>query len=170
MAEAINALLQLTPGLAKLATDLVSASDTAKRNAQLIEFQSALIGIQSLVASVQQENATLLRQKDDAEEELKRMKNWEAQKQRYKLVAPFAGCMVYALQKTMSEGQPAHYLCAACFQKGQPSILQSTEGRPRKEGGRIMASFACSACRSEAFTGYMNAVAPQFLEDIQPEG
>lgn len=169
MADAIAALIQLAPSLAKLATDLVSTSDTAKRNAQLIEFQNALIGLQSLIASVQQENATLIRQKTDAEKELKHIKNWEAEKKRYKLAAPFAGCMVYALQSAMSEGQTPHYLCANCFQKGQSSILQSREARPRKEGGRVTSSFVCAACGAEAFTSYMHPVAPQYFEDIKTQ-
>ena len=168
MADALTTLVQLASSLAKLATDLVSTSDAAKRNAQLIEFQNALIGLQSLIASVQQENATLIRQKSDAEEDLKRMKNWDAQKQRYKLAAPFAGCMVYALQKSMSNGEPPHYLCAACFQKGEPSILQSREAKRTKEG-RDCSLFYCSVCRSEAVTGYMNTVSPQYFEDIKPE-
>ncbi len=167
MPDAITTLVQLVPSVVKLATDLVSTSGNAKSNAQLIDFQNALIGLQSLIASVQQENATLIRQKSDAEEELMRMKDWNAQKQRYKLAAPFAGCMVYALQKSMSEGQTPHYLCASCFQKGESSILQSREGRHTKEG-RIHSSFYCSVCRSEAVTGWMNAIPPQYLEDIQP--
>jgi hypothetical protein len=168
MADALTTLIQLAPSLAKLATDLVSTSDTAKRNTQLIEFQNALIGLQSLIASVQQENATLIREKSNAEEELKRMKAWETQKHRYKLAAPFPGCMVYALQKSTGEGETAHYLCAACFQKGEPSILQSREGRHTKEG-RVHASFYCPTCRSEAVTEWMNKIAPQYFEDIVPQ-
>jgi hypothetical protein len=166
MSEALAALIKFGPSITKMATDLVSTSDAAKRNAQLIEFQNSLIGLQSLIASVQQENSTLIRQKSDAEEELKRMKNWEGQKQRYSLAAPFSGCMVMALKKSMSDGQPAHYLCASCFQKDKASILQSREARPRKEGGRVTGSFVCSDCGTEAFTSWMNAVAPEYLEDI----
>ena len=131
-ADAITALVQLGPSIVNLATSLITTSDTAKRNAQLIEFQSALIGFQSLIASVQQENATLIRQKSDAEEALKRMKDWDGQKQRYKLVGPYPGCMVFALQREMSDGQPPHYLCASCFQSGKPSMLQGRDGKPRK--------------------------------------
>jgi hypothetical protein len=77
--------------------------------------------------------------------------------------------MVYALKKDMNECQPAHYLCAACFQNNKASILQSREGKPRKEGGRIFSVFACISCGGEATTRWMNAVAPQYLEDIKPE-
>jgi hypothetical protein len=167
MADALSALIQVAPSLAKLATDLVSTSDTAKRNAQLIEFQNALIGLQSLVASVQQENATLIQQNRDMGEELKRLKDWDTQKERYKLAAPFPGCMVYALQESMSEGDPPHYLCAACFKKGQPSILQGREGRPLgKDKGYAKGCYACPECGSEASTGYMDYPAPKYLEDI----
>lgn len=166
MADAIS-LIQAGASLAKLASDLVSASDTTKRNAQLIEFQHALIQYGALIASVQQENATLVAQKRDAEEELERMKAWSTEKQRYKLAAPFAGCMVYALQKAMSGGEPAHYLCTACYQKGQRSILQAHEGAPKKNAISYSV-FECPACGAEATTPWVNAVAPEYLEDIKP--
>lgn len=169
MGEALAALIKMAPSLAKLGIDLASTPDAAKRNAQLIEFQQALIGLNALVASVQQENATLARMKSDAEEELKRMKDWEGQKARYQLAAPFPGCMVLALKKDMSAGQPAHYLCAACYHNGKPSILQSREGKPRKEGGRVFSVFACPGCGAEATTKWMQAVTPQYLEDIKPQ-
>jgi hypothetical protein len=98
------------------------------------------------------------------------MKDWDAQKQRYKLVAPFSGCMVYALQKAMSDGEPPHYLCAACFQKGQRSILQAQEtGQRRKKDsiGHSYSIYACPECKAEATTEYISAVKPEFAEDIK---
>jgi hypothetical protein len=169
MADAITAVLQFAPGVVKLAQEIVAASDKVKSNAQLIQFQTALIGLNSLLASVQQENATLAAQKRDAEEELKRVKHWESEKQRYKLAAPFAGCMVYALQKSTSDGETPHYLCASCFKQGKPSILQGVEGGPKKEGGRLFGHYLCPICKSAAFTGYINAPAPEYFEDIEPK-
>ena len=49
MADALGALIQLAPSITKLATDLISASDTAKRNAQLIEFQKGMCSILYLI-------------------------------------------------------------------------------------------------------------------------
>jgi hypothetical protein len=170
MADAILTVLTALPGITKLAGEIVALSDKAKSNAQLIEFQQALIGLNSAIASVQQENATLLRQKSDAEEALERMKDWKTQSKRYKLAAPFAGCMVMALQKDMSGGETDHYLCAGCFNKAKPVFLQGREGRPLgKDKGYVRAAYVCPECGSEAFTGYSNVVAPKYFEDITPE-
>jgi len=165
----ITALFQLLPSLTKMATDLAAATDATKRQAQLLEFQQALIGLSSKIATVQQENATLRNQKDDAEAELKRMKDWEHQKSRYKLVAPFPGCMVYALQKAVSGGEPPHYICAACFENGKRSVLQGMEtGVRRKKDsvGQSLSVYACPECKSEATTDYMNVPRPEYFEDL----
>ena len=166
-------LFELIPGLMKLGGEIVASTDATKRQAQVLEFQQALIGLSSKIASVQQENATLRSQKDDAEAELKRMKDWQGEKKRYKLIAPFPGCMVYALQKAMSDGEAAHYICTACYQKGEKSILQGMEtGFRRKAGatGHSLSVYACPECKAEATTSYANVPPPQYFEDIKPEG
>jgi hypothetical protein len=164
MADALAMLIQAGPKLVQLATDLISASDTAKRNAQLIEFQNALIGLQSLIASVQQENATLIQQKRDSEEELKHMKDWNAEKSRYKLATPYSGVTVFALQKAMSNGQPPHYLCANCFSRGEQAHLAHSTN---KDG---WVAVVCSACKFVAQTRWRGLGPAQYAEEITPEG
>lgn len=53
MTDPLSALLAAIPGLAKAGADIASASDAAKRNAQLIEFQQALIQVNTTAASIQ---------------------------------------------------------------------------------------------------------------------
>jgi hypothetical protein len=164
MADALLTLVQAIPGLAKLAGEIIAASDKAKSNAQLIEFQQALIGLNALVASVQQENATVLRQKGEAEDKLKRMEDWDAEKQRYKLATPYSGVTVFALKKDMNEGEPPHYLCANCFKKGvQAHLAHSTN----KDG---WVSVVCSECRFAAQTRWRGLGPPKYAEEITPEG
>ena len=158
--DALTTLMQVAPGLTKMATDLVSASDTVKRNAQLIEFQNAIIGFQSLISSVQQENATLVQQKRDAEEELKRMKDWDSERKRYKLATPFSGVTVFALQKDMSKGEPPHYLCANCFRQGKQSVIANTTN---KEG---WVALVCSACKFSAQTRWRGLGPAKYAEEI----
>jgi hypothetical protein len=166
MGESAAALLKFLPNVINLANSLVSATTEAKRNADLIEFQKALIGLQSLIASVQQENATLLGLKHDAEAALERMKDWETEKERYMLAQPFPGCMVYALQEEMSDGEMAHYLCTACFDNGKRSLLQGRENRG-KSGVPAYSSYLCPnpACKAEAFTKVMNVPPPKYWDE-----
>jgi len=150
-----------------IAKGLVSLHTMAEVQGKAIELNEKIIAAQHQIYEANTTQATLVERVRELESQIARMKGWDAQKQRYKLAAPFPGCMVYALQKSMSNGEPPHYFCTACFQKGQPSILQGREGKPRKEGGRIHSSFACPACGSEAFTEWMNVPAPQYFEDIK---
>lgn len=167
-ASGIVGLLQVVGGLLKLSTSIQTTSDTALRNAQLLEFQHALIGLNSLVATVQQENTSLLNQKNDAEAALKRMENWGDEKRRYKLASPFVGATVFALQRSMSQGEPPHYLCTACFANRKGSIMQGREGKVRKEGGYMNGLYSCPVCKTEAESEYMNVPAAQYFEDIPP--
>lgn len=161
MADAITTLVNLGPGLVNLATSLIGETDTAKRNAQLIDFQKAIIQLQSLIATVQADNAALVRQKGDLEKQLESMKAWETEKQRYVLARPYHGVTVYALKKSMSNGQAAHYICANCYQDGRPSILQTSQ---TKEG---MWAVICQrpACKASALTGHRMPPAPQYAEE-----
>lgn len=170
MSDPTAGLFQLAANLATMGKEIVTGTDAAKRNAQLIEFQTALIGLNSMVANVQQDNVNLRREKDAAEEALKRMQDWSVTKQRYAMATPFRGCTVFALRKEMSGGEPAHYLCAACFTKGRGSILQGYEGKATKTGGREYGHFYCNECRSEAHTTYMDAPGAKYFEDIPPLG
>jgi|GEM_PF-1685128 len=161
--DAIVGLLQAAAGIGKVAVDLTSATDATKRQGQLMEFQQALIGLNSMVASVQQQNATLLHQKNDLESQLKQMKDWEAEKQRYQLVSPFRGVPVFALKEAMSNGEHAHYLCANCFQNGKRSFLAHAK---TKDGGRV--TLVCSACRFEGRTEWRGVGADVYAEQVTP--
>jgi hypothetical protein len=154
-----------------IAKGLISLKTTAEVQTKAIELGQQIIDAQQQVFAFNAERATLLERIRELEDQVERMKDWETQKQRYKLVAPFPGCMVYALQKSMSEGEPPHYLCASCFQEGARSILQGSMGRHTKEGWDF-SKYRCPRpnCNSEAKTGVITVVAPQYLEDIQPSG
>jgi hypothetical protein len=149
---------------------LLSLHTMTEVQAKAIELNQAIIEAQHQVFAANAAQTTLVNRVRELEGEIAAMKNWDGEQKRYKLIAPFPGCMVFALQKAMSDGEPAHYLCAACFKKGKPSILQGREGRPLgKDKGYARACYACPDCDSEASTGYNNAPAPQYFEDIRPE-
>ena len=151
----------------EIAKALLQMKSDAERQAKVIELQSVILAAQSSAISAQSDQFAMLEEVRKAKEELAKVKAWETEKQRYRLAQPFSGCMVYALQKSMSDGEPPHYICAACYQQGRRSILQGVEGRPRKEGGRLLGSYNCPVCKSEAYTGYVDAPAPRYFEDIK---
>jgi len=131
MTDPLTALLTAIPSLAKAGADIAAASDEAKRNAQLIAFQSVIIQLQSTIASVQIQNASLLQDKRDLERQIAEMNGWEGEKQRYTLVTIWDGSVAYALKESASQGEPPHWLCTFCYSNGKKSILYPVEGNNR---------------------------------------
>ena len=156
MLDPVSALLAAIPGLAKAGADIASASDEAKRNAQLIEFQRVIIQLQSSIAAVQNQNASLLREKDDLEKQIVQLKHWEAEKQRYALVTIWDGGVAYAQKASMSQGEAPHWLCANCFHGGKKSILNPFVGTYGLFGVR------CAVCGSNIQGPWTNAIAPEY--------
>jgi hypothetical protein len=153
----------------EIAHGLITLKTTTEVQAKAIELNHKIIDAQHQIFAANAAQTTLVERIRELESQIARMRDWDAQKQRYKLATPFPGCMVYALQKSMSEGQPAHYLCTSCFQKGEPSILQGREGRQTKEG-KARAAYWCPVCESAAPSQWMNVTAPAYFEGIGPLG
>ena len=150
MTDPFSALLAAIPGLAKAGADIASASDEAKRNAQLIEFQKALINANALIASVQQQNASLLREKDDLEKQIMQLENWKAEKDRYTMVTVFEAATVYSLKESMSNGEPPHFICPVCYHLVHKTLLQ-----PKKAGtGFVHLYCPTPSCNFDIPTGY----------------
>jgi hypothetical protein len=150
----------------EIAKGMVNLHTATEIQAATIDLNGKIIDAQQQLFSVNQAQTAQAERIRELEGQIAAMKDWDAQKQRYKLAAPSSGGMVYALQKSMSDGEPPHYLCAACFKKGQPSILQGKEGRNTKAEGWLGGCYQCPTCKSEAMTGYNDVPAPQYYEDI----
>jgi hypothetical protein len=149
-----------------IAKGLISLKTTTEVQAKAIELNEKIIDAQHQIFAANAAQTTLLERVRELEVDLARINDWKTQKLRYKLAAPFIGCMVYALQKSMSDGEPAHYLCTACFQRGHRSILQ---GRETNGPGRSTAVYYCFACKAEAKTQWGNVSPPQYFEDIKQQ-
>lgn len=145
---------------------LVSLKTTTEVQAKAIELNQIIIDAQHQIFAAHGAQTTLLDRVRELETQITRMNDWATQKLRFKLAAPFTGCMVYALQESMSDGEAPHYLCTACFQKGLPSILQVKQG---KDGNGFQSLYYCPICKSEASTGYFKVGPPEYFENIQPQ-
>lgn len=153
----------------EIAKGLIDLKTTTEVQAKAFELGRMILDAQGDLLAANAAQAALIGEVSDLKGQIARMKNWETEKQRYKLIAPFPGCMVYALKKSMSGGDTPHYLCTTCYQKGQPTILQCRENPPPKGGGMGHSSYNCPECKTEARTGWVNVPAPKYFEDIAPE-
>jgi hypothetical protein len=156
MTDPLSAILAAIPGLAQAGANIASASDEAKRNAQLIEFQRVIIQLQSSIAAIQVQNSSLLQEKNELEKKIVGIENWEGEKQRYSLVTIWSGSVAYALKESMSNGEAPHWLCPNCFEKKKKSVLHPFEGANRFFG------VACSACPTKIQGPWRNAASPEY--------
>jgi predicted RNA-binding Zn-ribbon protein involved in translation (DUF1610 family) len=148
MTDPFAVLLAAIPGLAKAGADIAAASDEAKRNAQLIEFQRVVIQLQSSIASIQVQNSGLLRDKELLEKRLAQLENWEEERKRYVMTTVFDAATVFSLKRGLSNGEPPHYICPKCYQHGQKMILQPNSNP------RGFAHLTCPSCSFDIPTGF----------------
>ena len=95
--------------------ELVSA--VAEVNAKLVD--ATVVTLASL-----EKQSALASEIAELKEKLKAVENWESQMNGYRLYAFQTGALAYALQPSMEQGEPLHYLCTTCVSQRQQTILQ----------------------------------------------
>jgi hypothetical protein len=102
----------------------------------------------------------------ELEEELVRVKAWDEQKRRYKLMSPWpgSGSMVYALREAASNGEPPHWICTSCYETGRRSILNPAI-IPPSPGHHSRMGYSCPVCKSVVASPYTSAVAAGYALD-----
>ena len=113
---------------AKALGELVKA---AKQLSNYTEFVSAVSEVSAklmdatAVALASQEKQSLLAQRvRELEEELVKIKDWEANAQDYALKEVALGVFTYAYTPVVQNSQPRHWACAKCFHDRKVSVLQ----------------------------------------------
>jgi hypothetical protein len=139
-----------------IAKGLVNLNTMAEVQAKAIELNDKIIAAQNSMFAAQATQAELIANISELEKELVRVKAWERQKQRYKLISPWPGRAVYALKESMSEGEPPHWICANCYENGKRSILQARHQRGQ------WASIECQSCMSQITSPNRSAEEPQY--------
>ena len=108
----------------------------------IIELRNEIISAQSNALVAQSEQATMIQKISDFEKEITNIKAWEKEKQRYQLVSPWNGCVVYALKEQCKKTEPPHWICTKCYEDGRKSILN----QHRKHSAFI--EFICPVCKT----------------------
>lgn len=119
-----------------VAKGLKDITDPTARRAAVIELQEKILTAQAA-------QTALVDRVRELEAQVARFEAWEREKERYQLTDYGAGTFAYALKPEAAGGEPPHRLCAACYQKGHKSILQ-TEGTTTHKQERC----ACPECKS----------------------
>lgn len=126
-----------------IAKTIVGLRDSAKLLEQAVELNQQILAAQQALADARTEQVSLVEQTRALEEEIARLKSWEAEKQRYELKRYEPGVFLYTLRESEARGEPIHHLCAKCYGEGKKSIVQRT-----MKPGRDAPHF-CPQCRIE---------------------
>ncbi|HEX9789848.1 MAG TPA: hypothetical protein VGA60_04220 [Kiloniellales bacterium] len=140
MASELLASLGLFKSMLDTAKGLKGINDAAIRNAAVIELQEKIL-------TAQEQQMALVERVGELEKEVARSKTWGTEKQRYSLTQCAPGAFAYVVKRSEARGEPGHALCAACYERGIKSILQ-TNGSMML----IKHAWVCPSCRAEVKT------------------
>lgn len=157
---AVGAAVSSLRAAGDIAKGLISLHTMAEVQAKAIELNGKIIDAQHKIFEANAAQTALVDRVRELEGQIARMKDWDAQQERYQLARPYTGVPAYALKKAMSNGEAAHYLCANCFQSGKRSFLQHGKD---KIG---FVTLACAACKFEGRTEWRGVGADKYAEEI----
>jgi hypothetical protein len=127
MANWIDSIMSPLHAAGDVAKGLVDIRDTVKFGQEVIKLQNQILAAQrgALGAQAREtEQATEIR---DLRDQLTKLEAWEAEKLRYRMVQLPPSVFVQELIPEKANGEPLHYICQTCFQRGKKSILHGDQ-------------------------------------------
>lgn len=143
--EAVGAVAVSLKPVIDLAKSLMDALGSGKGREQAVKLYGEILAAQERALAANAAQATLIEEKRHMEKRLADLETWDREKQRYELVELSHGVFARRLKTQCACGEPIHPLCADCYSRGVPSILQS-DGLPGIYGGPE--KLTCSTCRA----------------------
>ncbi len=148
--------LKLAGDIAKTLFELKSLSDV---QAKVVELQSAILSAQNSALAANAQQTAMIEEIRHLREEIARVKAWEQEKQRYKLICPWPGIVLYALKESCSAAEPPHWICTKCYEERRKSILN-----PQKKTDDFV--LICPACKAEYLTwNKLHPPVPQYAPE-----
>ena len=145
--SAISSFMTSVDTLVKIASALQGIHNATNSDAKLFDLQRAAIDTQRAVLQVNEECAALIKRTGELENEIARLRNWEAEKQKYDLVHVSPnGPVAYVQKEAVPVGKSPVYVCATCFERGKKSPLQPEVRSPGN--ARVL---VCNECGAEIY-------------------
>ena len=91
------------------------------------------------------------------ERETEQLKAKAQDRERYRLVQLGRGSFAYGLKEVEPQGEPLHYCCQACMDKGQKVVLQAGGG---------YGSLQCPACKAQGWSPEMATAAAEGMDRL----
>jgi hypothetical protein len=126
----------------KSAFDMTKAfadmSDSAKRDRLSINLQKEILAAQAT-------QMELVEEVSDLKAKVASFEKWETEKERYKLCQVSIGAFAYVVKKERADGEPAHWICAHCYQQRKRFLLQDSGPSHSGVHKRLWNCPSCSA-------------------------
>ncbi|GEM_PF-2644291 len=118
------AAVQSLNSLATLIKTANGLSNYSELVAAVSEVSTKLLAANAVALGSQEKQAALSSEIAELKEKLRKLERFEHEAERYTLEKLSFGGLVFSLKKGMENGQPPHYLCATCMNKGEITFLQ----------------------------------------------
>jgi hypothetical protein len=125
----------------EISTALIGLKVASEVKDKVIQLQNAIISAQTSAFEANTKLNSLYEENNSLKIKIENLLDWKDEKNKYSLITPWNGVVVYALKKDCSEGVPPHWLCPNCYNDGQKSILMQ-----QYEGNGYL-SFLCNRCK-----------------------
>lgn len=150
-----NELLLASQSVQALMTLLKAAQGLSNYNeivAAVSEVNAKLMQANTVALASQEKQSALAAKVDELEKECLRLKDWTADKERYrrKQVAP--GVFAYVETGSVDSTESTHKYCCNCFDKTLQSTLQQSQ-----EPQRMIGLVCPNGCPKLVFTHYLNS-------------
>lgn len=120
--------------LASLASSIKAAADITRIiidgkldnevKIKTLELQQLLFKMSSEMLALQSEHSSILSEHTKLKDKIMKLESWSQEKANYRLHEMAPGSLVYTAKDSNDNQEPAHYLCANCYNNNIKSILQ----------------------------------------------
>ena len=141
----ISIILNSLKTMKDIAETMIGLRDAEMMGGKVRELNGVIIDAQSSIFKVNEERASLIEAVRDLEEKIAAMEKWATDKDRYELQAMPGGTFAYALKEGVQPSEPAHYICANCYQDSKKSILQAEMRAP------LAKVYVCPRCHADFY-------------------
>jgi NAD-dependent SIR2 family protein deacetylase len=125
--SAIAGTVSALKGAMDITKAMIGLHDAQAVQAKVIELNAKILEAQSSAFTANDERAALIDRVRQLENEVARLRAWEAEKQQYQFAEVSQGVYAYTPKEGAEAAKVFHMLCANCFQQNEPSVLQATQ-------------------------------------------
>ena len=144
-----DTLFDLAKNLGNLTKTLLGRRGGQSPQSDLSDIASISRALALAVASAQTDYLAVQQRNRELEEEIARMKAWDAESQQYQLREVGVGAFALVYQPAVDGPEPVHWLCTNCAENKRKSILQGRGYASGRYVGQTLRLYGCATCGLE---------------------